>query len=33
VLDVLDEAVSTDAQFRAAYGKAEPVEFDLSELD
>ena len=33
VLDALDESVSTDAQFRAAVGKGNPVEFDLSEVD
>lgn len=29
VLDLVDEAVATDAQFRAKYGKGVPVEFDL----
>lgn len=29
VLDLADEAVATDAQFRAKYGKGVPVEFDL----
>ncbi|HEX7059716.1 MAG TPA: alkaline phosphatase PhoX [Solirubrobacterales bacterium] len=29
VLDLADEAVSTDAQFRATYGKGSPVEFTL----
>ena len=33
VLDVLDESVATDAQFRATVGKGNPVEFDLSEVD
>ncbi len=29
VVDLADEAVSTDAQFRATYGKGTPVPFDL----
>ncbi|HYI99991.1 MAG TPA: alkaline phosphatase PhoX [Thermoleophilaceae bacterium] len=29
VLDLADEAVSTDAEFRATYGKGQPVEFGL----
>jgi hypothetical protein len=29
VLDLADESVSTDAQFRAKYGKGTPVEYDL----
>jgi hypothetical protein len=33
VLDVVDESVSTDAQFRAKYGKGTPVAFDLGEVD
>ena len=33
VLDLVDETVSTDAQFRARYGKGTPVEFDLAEVD
>jgi hypothetical protein len=33
VLDLVDESVSTDAQFRAKYGKNTPAEFDLSEVD
>jgi Bacterial protein of unknown function (DUF839) len=32
VIDLLDEAVSNDAQFRAAYGKFNPVPFDLAEI-
>jgi Bacterial protein of unknown function (DUF839) len=31
VLDLADESVSTDAGFRAKYGKGEPVEFTLGE--
>jgi hypothetical protein len=33
VLDLADETVSTDAQFRAKYGKGKAVSFDLSEVD
>jgi hypothetical protein len=33
VADLVDEAVSTDAQFRAKYGKGQPVDFDLAEVD
>ena len=33
VLDLLNEAVTTDAQFRAAYPKGTPARFDLSEVD
>ena len=33
VLDLVDETVSTDAQFRAKYGKGTPVAFDLAEVD
>jgi hypothetical protein len=33
VLDVLDESVATDAQFRTTVGKGKPVAFDLSEVD
>jgi hypothetical protein len=33
VIDTIDESVSTDAQFRAAFGKGKRVEFDLSEVD
>lgn len=29
VIDLHDEAVDTDAEFRAAYGKGKPVKFDL----
>ena len=33
VLDLVDENVSTDSDFRAEYGKDRPVEFDLAEVD
>jgi hypothetical protein len=33
VLDLADETVSTDAQFRAKYGKGTPVKLDLGEVD
>ena len=33
VLDLVDETVRTDREFRAAYGKGKPVEFDLAEVD
>jgi hypothetical protein len=33
VLDLVDETVSTDAQFRAVYGKGAPARFDLAEVD
>jgi hypothetical protein len=33
VLDLVDESVSTDTGFRAAVGKGDPAEFDLSEVD
>lgn len=33
VLDLVDESVSDDVQFRAKYGKGKPAEFDLSEVD
>ena len=33
VLDLVDETVSTDAQFRTKYGKGKAVAFDLSEVD
>lgn len=33
VFDVVDEAISTDAQFRAAYGKGVAVDVELSEVD
>ena len=33
VLDLVDETVSTDAQFRAKYGKGTPAKFDLGEVD
>lgn len=33
VIDVVDEAVSTDAQFRATYGKNNPAPVDLSQID
>ncbi|MEP6952606.1 MAG: alkaline phosphatase PhoX [Solirubrobacteraceae bacterium] len=33
VLDLVDESVSTDAGFRAKYGKNKPADFDLSEVD
>jgi Bacterial protein of unknown function (DUF839) len=33
VLDLVDESVATDAQFRTAVGKGKPVEFDLGEVD
>jgi hypothetical protein len=32
VLDLIDEAVDTDTEFRDAYGKGVPVAFDLSEV-
>ena len=33
VLDVVDESVRTDLQFRARYGTGTPVEFGLAEVD
>jgi hypothetical protein len=33
VVDLVDETVSTQAAFRAKYGKGTPVEFDLSTVD
>jgi hypothetical protein len=33
VLDIVDEEVSSDEDFRAAYGKGTPAEFDLAEVD
>ena len=33
VIDLVDEAVSGEAAFRATDGEGEPVEFDLSEVD
>ena len=33
MLDLVDETVSTDAQFRAKYGKNTAVAFDLGEVD
>jgi len=33
VIDLVNEAVSTDAQFRAAYGKGVPAPFDLADVD
>ncbi len=33
VADLVDEAVSTDAQFRTTFGKGTPARFDLSEID
>jgi hypothetical protein len=33
VADLVDETVSNDAQFREKYGKNNPAEFDLSEVD
>jgi secreted PhoX family phosphatase len=33
VLDLVDETVATDAQFRATFGKGKPAEFDLSVVD
>lgn len=33
VIDVVDESVSTDAEFRARYGKGTPAPVDLSEVD
>ena len=33
VLDVADESVTNDAGFRAKYGKGNPAEVDLSEVD
>jgi hypothetical protein len=33
VLDVLNESVATDAQFRTTIGKGKPAAFDLSEVD
>ena len=33
VLDLVDENVSSDGDFRAEYGKGRPVEFDLAEVD
>ena len=33
VLDLVDETVSTDSQFRAKYGKGTAVPFDLGEVD
>jgi len=33
VIDTIDESVSTDAEFRAKYGKGKAAEVDLSEVD
>jgi secreted PhoX family phosphatase len=33
VIDVVDDAVKTDAEFRAEYGEGTPAEFRLSEVD
>ena len=33
VVDLVDETVSGEAAFRAAYGEGTPVEFDLAEVD
>ena len=33
VLDLVDENVSTDSDFRAAYGKGRAVEFDLAAVN
>ena len=33
MLDLVDETVRTDPEFRAKYGKGTPVEFDLAEVD
>jgi hypothetical protein len=33
VVDLVDENVSAEGEFRATYGKGTPVEFDLSEVD
>ena len=33
VLDLVDETVRNDREFRAKYGKGAPVEFDLAEVD
>jgi hypothetical protein len=33
VIDVVNEAVSTDAQFRTTYGKNDPAPVDLSQID
>ena len=33
VLDLVDEGVRTDREFRTAYGKGAPVEFDLAEVE
>ena len=33
VVDLVDESVSTDAQFRTTYGKNTPATFDLAEVD
>lgn len=33
VADAIDESVSTDAQFRAKYGKGKPAEVDLAEVE
>ena len=33
VLDLVDENVSSDSDFRAEYGKGRPVEFDLAAVD
>ena len=33
MLDLVDENVSSDSDFRAEYGKGRPVEFDLAEVD
>ncbi len=33
VLDLVDETVRTDREFRTRYGKGMPVEFDLAEVD
>jgi hypothetical protein len=33
VIDLLDETIPTDAQFRTKFGKGTPARFDLSEVD
>lgn len=33
VIDLLDETVSTDAEFRAAYDVGDEIDFDLAEID
>lgn len=33
VIDVIDETVRTDLQFRSRYGTGTPIEFDLAEVD